>query len=236
MKKKHIAMLTASLAAAIPVGARAQAAAPDLTTVSLAAEAEVRGAPDVADITAGVVTQAADASAALSANASRMQAVVGALRKAGVAERDIQTSTLNLQPEYSYPKEGTPVLNGYRANNQVQVTLRDLRNAGKVIDALVAQGANQIDGPSFRIDRSDELMDKARAEAVRKGRARADLYAQAAGMRVKRLISITETGSARPPVPVMRAMAVSADAKEASPVAEGEVSLVARLQMLFELQ
>ena len=238
MKSKHLAALAAAIAAISSSGVLAQgqpqiAAVPTLLTLS--AEASANAEPDVADIGAGVVTQATEASAALSANAEKMTRVVAALRKAGIAERDIQTSGLNLQPQYRYEQNQPPVLTGYQVNNRVSVTLRDLRQAGKIIDTLVAEGANQVDGPSFRVDKPEPLMDKARAEAVRIGKSRADLYARAAGMKVRRILSMSEQGSSQPmPMPMPRVMAM--EAKADSPIAPGEVRLAATLTMVFELE
>jgi len=201
------------------------------------AEAGVQGVPDVADIGAGVVTQAPEASAALASNADKMSRVVAALRKAGVQERDIQTSGLNLQPQYRYEQNKPPVLTGYQVTNRVSVTLRDLRQAGKIIDTLVAEGANQVDGPNFRIDKPEPLMDQARAEAVRIGRARAELYAKASNLKVKRIASISELGAAPPmpfPMPAPRVMAMEARAD--SPIVPGELRLAASLTMVFELE
>ena len=205
--------------------------------LTLSAEAEVQAAPDIADIGAGVVTQASDAGGALAANSMQMTRVVAALKRAGVAERDIQTSGLNLQPQYRYDQNQPPVLTGFQASNRVQVTLRDIKGSGKVIDTLVMEGANQIDGPNFRISAPEPLLDKARAEAVRKARARAELYAQAAGLKVKRITSISEGFEQRPPMLMMRSIAM-ADAAPASPppIAPGEMGLVARVTMAFELE
>lgn len=232
MKKKHLAATVAMAMATVPAVAQQ---APTLLT--LTATAEAQGAPDIADIGAGVVTQATEAEAALRANSEKMTRVMAALRKAGVAERDIQTSGISVQPQFRYEERQAPILTGFQASNRVQVTLRDLKAAGRVIDTLVAEGANQIDGPSFRIQNPDPLMDKARQEAVRKARARAELYAAAAGMRVKRIATISETQEFRPPQPMMRAMAMdSVPSAPPPPVAPGEVGLVASITMAFELE
>lgn len=232
MKRMKIAAIVAATLGA--TSALAQAAP---ATLTLSAEAEVQAAPDIADIGAGVVTQAADAQAALAANSTQMTRVVAALRKAGVADRDIQTSGLNLQPQYRYEQNQAPILTGFQASNRVQVTLRDLKGSGKVIDTLVKEGANQIDGPNFRVSNPDPLMDKARAEAVRKARARAELYAQAAGLKVKRITSISEGFEQRPPMPMMRSVAMAEAAPAPPPpIAPGEVGLVARVTMAFELE
>ena len=233
MTNAKIAIAVAAALAAVPALAQ-QAPA----TLTLSAEAEVQAAPDIADLGAGVVTQAADAGSALATNSTQMARVVAALKKAGIADRDIQTAGLNLQPQYRYEQNQPPILTGFQAANRVQVTLRDLKGSGKVIDTLVKEGANQIDGPNFRISAPEPLLDKARAEAVRKARARAELYAQAAGLKVKRITSISEGFEQRPPMPMMRsaAMAEAAPAAPPPPIAPGEVGLVARVTMAFELE
>ncbi len=228
-------MKRAKLAAAIAAAMTASAAVAQQqpATLNLTATAEVQAAPDIAGIGAGVVTQAAEAQAALAANSEKMVRVIAALKKAGVADRDIQTSGLNLQPQFRYEQNQPPVLTGFQASNRVQVTLRDLKAAGRVIDTLVKEGANQIDGPDFRVAAPEPLLDKARAEAVARARARAELYAQAAGLRVVRITSISEGFEQRPPMPMPRM--VAAEAAAAPPVSPGEVGLSATVSMAFEL-
>jgi uncharacterized protein YggE len=225
------AKLAAAIAAAMTTSAAVAQQQP--ATLNLTATAEVQAAPDIAGIGAGVVTQAAEAQAALAANSEKMVRVIAALKKAGVADRDIQTSGLNLQPQFRYEQNQPPVLTGFQASNRVQVTLRDLKAAGRVIDTLVKEGANQIDGPDFRVAAPEPLLDKARAEAVARARARAELYAQAAGLRVVRITSISEGFEQRPPMPMPRM--VAAEAAAAPPVSPGEVGLSATVSMAFEL-
>ena len=229
MKTKKLA---AALAAALAASSALAQQAP--TTLTLSATSEVQAAPDIAAIGAGVVTQAPDAQTALSANSEKMVRVVAALRKAGIAERDIQTSGLNVQPQFRYEQNQPPVLTGFQASNRVQVTLRDVKSTGRVIDALVKEGANQIDGPDFRVANPEPLLDRARTEAVKRARARADLYAAAAGLSVKRITAINEGFEQSQPMPKMRMMAMEASA-DAAPVAPGEVSLSATVTMAFEL-
>ncbi|MGQ5702517.1 SIMPL domain-containing protein [Sandaracinobacteroides sp. A072] len=243
MKKRHIVALLAAMAAA---STSAQVAAQtaglatgpgtrEATTLDISATADVRAAPDIAEIGAGVVTQATDAAAALAANSTRMNRVVAALRKAGVADRDIQTSSLSLQPQFRYEKDREPILTGFQASNQVRVTLRDLKNAGRVIDALVAEGANSIHGPQFRVEKPDPLLDKARTDAVALARARADLYARAAGMKVKRILSIREGVTSDQPMPMPR-VAMAMESRADSPVEPGEVQMAVTVSMQFELE
>ncbi|TPE64478.1 DUF541 domain-containing protein [Sandaracinobacter neustonicus] len=234
MKSSHIAAIVAAATAATAAAAQPAAqTTPAPATLDLSATAEVQAAPDIASIGAGVVTQAPEAQAALSANSEKMVRVVAALKKAGVADRDIQTSGLNLQPQFRYEQNQPPQLTGFTASNRVQVTLRDLKGAGKVIDTLVKEGANQIDGPDFRVAAPEPLLDKARAEAVAKARARAELYAQAAGLKVVRITEISEGFQQQAPSPKVRTMAMEAAAD--TPVSPGEIGLSATVTMAFEL-
>lgn len=197
---------------------------------------EVTRVPDVAIISAGVVTRQQTASAAIQENSSRMERVLSALRRAGVADRDVQTSSINLNPEYRYQENQPPQLVGYTASNQVSIRFRDIRNSGKILDALVAEGANQINGPNLTIDKPETALDEARTQAVAKGMARAEIYARALGKRVARVVSISEGGGnypVPPPMPVMmEARAAAADTK----IVPGEQKLQVTLSMVFDLQ
>jgi uncharacterized protein YggE len=164
-----------------------------------------------------------------------MQRVLGALKRAGIAERDIQTSNVNLNPEYRYPENQSPQLVGYTASNNVTIRFRDIQSSGKILDALVAQGANQINGPSLTVDKPEAALDEARGKAIAIGRARAELYARSIGMRVVRLVAMNESGgyAAPPPMP----MYARADMAQAKTVIEpGEQKLQVGLAMTFELQ
>ena len=205
------------------------------TRLDISATGEVSRVPDLAIITAGVVAKAPTASAALQESASRMQRVVAALKRAGIADRDIQTSNVNLNPEYRYPENQSPQLTGYSASNNVTVRFRDVRTSGRILDALVGEGANQISGPNLTIDNTDAALDEARAKAVAVGRERAQAYARSLGMRVVRLVAVSETGgnSIVQPLP-MYARADVAMAK--TQIEPGEQKLQVTLAMTFELQ
>lgn len=212
------------------------------TLLSVSAEGRSDRAPDLAVFNAGVATQGKTAAEALGANSAAMTRVIAALKRAGIADRDIQTSNLSINPVYSEPRrlpDGTteptaPEIVGYRVNNTVSVRQRRLGDYGQVIDTLVSAGANQVNGPSFALDHPDEALDAARVEAVKKARARADLYARAAGLRVVRIVSIGEGGGYSPPMPMYR-MAVADAAPAPTPVAAGEVSLNVSVTVQFEL-
>ena len=189
--------------------------------------------PDIATISAGVVTQASRAGDAMAANTRAMTATVAALKHAGVADRDIQTQSINLQPQYRYGDNQPPVLTGYQASNRVSVRLRDLKGAGGVIDALVGAGANQIDGPTLSVEHPEAALDEARAKALATARTRADLYAKTAGLTVRRIVRISESDGAPP---IVRPMAMMARAKaDSTPVEAGEQELTVSLSVVFEL-
>ena len=206
------------------------------TRLDVSATGEVTRVPDIAVITAGVVTRSATAGSAIQQNASRMERVIGALKRAGVADRDIQTSSISLNPEYRYQENQPPELVGYTASNQVTIRFRDIRNSGRILDTLVAEGANQINGPTMTIEHPESALDEARASAVAAGRARAELYARAIGKRVARILSISESGVHAPPQPPMPyAMAASAERADTK-IMPGEQKLEVTLAMVFELQ
>ena len=207
------------------------------TRLDIVATGESRQTPDIAVINAGVVTQAPTASAALADNNRRMQAIFRALDGAGIAERDIQTASINLNARYDYTNRSEPRLLGYTATNQLTIRFREIDRAGAIIDALVAQGVNQINGPSLQIDSPDAALDDARRDAIRIAQERANLYASAAGMRVVRIVEISEAGAARPPVMMARGtMAMDASAESSLQIAPGEQRLTASVSVTFELQ
>ena len=233
-------MIRAAMTAAALMAVAAPAAAQELRPISgtrldVVATGEAERVPDLVRIQAGVMTQAPTASEAIRRNAEQMQSVRAALRRAGVAERDIQTSSINLHPEWRHIENRTPELIGYRAHNQVSVRFRDIANAGRILDALVAAGANEISGPTFGIERPEEALDEARTEAIATARQRADLYARALGMRVVRVLSVSEASMGYgPPQPMaMRQMAVADASTEIVP---GEQTLSVNLTVSFELQ
>ena len=240
---KHVLLAAALLAAAaMPAAAEAQQAPSITQTIAgtrldVNATGEVTRVPDLAIITAGVVTRSATAGGAIQQAATRMARVREALRQAGIADRDIQTSNISLEPQYTYANNQPPKLNGYAATNQLSIRFRDIENTGKILDALVAQGANQINGPNLTIDKPEAALDEARAKAVAAARARADLYARSLGMRVARVVSVSESGGSFP-VPPPMPMYARAEAAQAadSKIEAGEQKLQVNLAVTFELQ
>jgi hypothetical protein len=228
-------------AAAMPSAALAQQSTINQTIagtrLDVSATGEVTRVPDLAIISAGVITRSATASGAIQEAATRMARVREALSRAGIADRDIQTSNISLSPQYSYVKDQPPRLNGYSASNQLNVRFHDIASTGKILDALVAEGANQINGPNLTIEKPEAALDEARAKAVASGRARAELYARSLGLRVVRVVSVSESGgyAPPPPMPPMVMMAARAE-RDQTAIDPGEQKLQVNVAMTFELQ
>lgn len=208
------------------------------TVLDVVAEGRTTRTPDLATIRAGVVTTAPTAAAAMRDNADRMARVLAGLRRAGVAARDVQTAQVSLQPQYRYAENQPPVVTGYQASNNVAVRFREIARAGAILDGLVVDGVNQIDGPTLTLDKPDAALDEARGDAIRRARARAELYARAAGLRVERIVAIAEGGAqGGGPPPVFAADARAMRRGEArTEVAAGEAEVTATVTVRFLLR
>ena len=206
------------------------------TLLSISAEGSSEARPDMAVINLGVTTEGATAQAALQANAQRMTALTQALRRAGVAERDIQTANVSVNPQQEYREGQSPRITGYQANNTVTAKVRSIDNVGRVIDAAVGAGGNTVNGVSFSHQNPDAQMDVARRAAITEARRRADLYASALNMRVVRVVAVAEGGAYSPPMPMpMYARAeVAMDAR--TPIAPGEIETRVNVNVTFELR
>jgi uncharacterized protein len=230
-----------ALCAAAPTAVAAQAVQAPMpaiagTRLEVSATGEATRVPDLAIISAGVVTRQTTATAAIQENAERMERVLSALKRVGIEERDVQTSSINLNPEYRYQDNRSPELVGYSASNQVSIRFHDIRNTGKILDALVAEGANQINGPTLTIDKPEAALDEARLKALANGRARADVYARALGRRVARIVSISESGGSYPVPPPMPMMMEARNQAADSKILPGEQKLQVTLSIVFDLQ
>ncbi len=238
---RNLSLASALALAAIPVTmASAQEAGAQAVTgtrLDIVATGEVTRVPDIARISSGVVTVAPTATAAIEQNAARMASVRAALRRAGIADRDIQTSSISLNPEYRYVENRPPVLTGYRAGNEVTVRFRDIKNTGGILDALVAQGANQINGPMLGLEKPEAALDEARLAALTTARSRAEVYARSLGKRVRRILSVSEAGAHYVPVPrPMMREAAQVSAVSRTDIDPGEQSVSISLSVSFELE
>jgi uncharacterized protein YggE len=224
-----------ALASAPAMAQSAPDAAFRATTFSLAASGETNVAPDMATITLGVQTDDMTAAGALKANGAKMNQVMAALRKAGIADRDIQTSNLNVNPQYVYEQNQPPKFNGYQVTNQVTVTVRDLSKLGQAVDATVGAGANTVGGISFGLQNPQVAEDAARMDAVKALQAKADLYARATGYKIVRLVNLGEGGgyAPAPPMPVF-AMA-KREMADSTQIAGGELKVRIDVTATYEV-
>jgi uncharacterized protein YggE len=215
----------------LPIAASAAEAGPRLITIT--GTGEVRAVPDQAELSAGVITEARTAAAALAENSRRMNSVFEAIKKLGVSDRSIQTSGFNVSPQYpAYNSNEPQRITGYQVTNTVQVKLADLKQTGPALDALVAEGANNINSVGFSIADPAPLLAKARAEAVREATEEAETYARAAGVKLGAVQTIEESGSE----PVRPLMEMRAMAPAPTPVAAGEQSVTASVTISWEIQ
>lgn len=202
--------------------------------VEVTGEGSVSAAPDFARLTLGVTTADKDARRAMAENAQTANAVVALIKAEGVAPADIQTSGLSISPVYAQPtpaQAGAPSIAGYSVSNNVTVTARDISRLGTLLDKAVGAGANTVYGIAFGQNDPSALLDKARPLAVADAKRKADIYANAAGARVGRLMQLTEEGGPQPVALAARAYAKNAP----TPVEAGEDRLGVVVTARFEL-
>lgn len=226
-------LMALALTTALPVAAQeAPAAAPG--TITVTGEGSTEAVPDMATLSIGVTTVGDTAAASLQANSTAMQAVIDRLKAAGLADRDLQTTGLSVNPNWTgYDSSSTsgPTISGYTAANILTVRIRALEGLGAALDAAVTDGANTLNGLSFGLADPRPAMDGARKAAVADARAKAELLAEAAGVNLGRVMTLTEGGGYGAPVPMYKAEA----ALSAVPVQQGEVSYSASVTIVYEI-
>jgi uncharacterized protein YggE len=203
-------------------------AADKLLTVG--GEATVSVAPDTAVMRIGVTSQGKTAREASAANSKQMTSVLSAIKDTGIADRDVQTSRLSLQPQYDPNKSGTARLLGFQVTNQVTIKVRDIDKLPAILDRAIAAGANEMSGIEFVVSEQSKLLDQARDDAIADAHRKAELYAKAAGVKLGRVMAINEEGSSPPPRPMVQAMRAGA-----VPVAPGEQNLRASVTVSYEI-
>jgi uncharacterized protein len=210
-------------------------------TITIEGHGEVMAAPDMAQINSGVTTQGATAREALDANTAAMADLIAELKAAGIEARDIQTSGFSVNPNYVYTDERDangyslpPKINGYQVANTVTVTVRNLDSLGAILDKSVTVGANTVNGVTFAVADPSELYNEARKEAFEDARAKAELYAAAAGATLEEIQSISETQGFNNPQPYpMYARAEAADSSV--PVEAGEMAFAINVNVQWEM-
>ncbi|UWQ13115.1 SIMPL domain-containing protein [Aliiroseovarius sp. M344] len=191
--------------------------------------------PDMARISLGVTKDAVEAGAALDEVASIAQSIFARLAEVGIEPRDMQSSQVNLSPQYDYNRnsEGPAKLTGFIASTMVTVRVRDLSQLGPIMSAVTADGANQLNGLQFDLQDRQPAEDEARANAVKDAMARANVLAEAAGVTLGSIVSIQE-GGGNVPAPAYGRMAMEAVQSD-MPVAAGELEIGSSVTMVFEL-
>lgn len=236
-------ILTASaLTLATTIPATAMAASIEIEAegpvIELSIYESVTVAPDIATIGAGVSTEADTAVEAMRANAEEMTAVIDKIKTLGVAEKDIQTTGISLNARYDYDRTSRKqIFRGYQVSNRVSVKLREIDKVGDALDALVAAGATDLNGPQFSIEDDEAAKDAARTRAVERGMARARAYAAVIGGDDVRVLEISESLQGRSQMPILAARSADAEgiSLASTPVQPGQVSTGVSLVMKFEV-
>lgn len=238
MIRPAIALLAAS-ALSIPAHTLAAAdiqIAASGPVVELSVFESVSVAPDMATIGAGVTSEAPTATEALRQNSAEMIRVIARIKALGVAEKDIQTTGINLNAMYEYSQETQrPVFRAYQVSNRVSVILRNIDDTGKVLDALVAAGATDLNGPSFSIENDEAAKDSARKRAFERAQAQAKAYAEMLGYDDARVLVIAESIEGQTPMPEMAEMRLSVAKSDTPPVQPGMVTSGISITIKYEL-
>ncbi len=235
------AVVSAGLFALVPLlgaaamsDAKAQAPLPS-RWIMVAGHGSVDAPPDSAEISTGVVTEAATARAAVDASNATMRKVIDGLKAAGVDAKDIQTQQFQISPRYRTYKERGQQIDGYTVSNQVRVKVRALPRLGEILDSVVTLGANQGSSINFIVSDAEKRKDEARKKAIENARHRAQILAQAAGANLGSVLTITEevVGGPRPPRPMVTRSSMSADSV---PIETGTETLSVRVEVAFTLE
>lgn len=224
-------MLVLSTALISPFAALAEAPTP---TITVTGEATVQATPDMATISLGVTTVGETGAEAMAANSEALAKVIDLLKAAGIEDKDLQTQNLSLNPNWSstgLSSSGAPTITGYTAANILSVRVRDLAKLGGVLDAAVGDGANTLNGLSFDLSQPRPAQDEARKAAAQDARARAELLATAAGVKLGRVLSISESQGYGGPMPVM----YEAKSDSSVPVQAGQVGMMASVTISYEI-
>ena len=235
-------LLAATALSMIPIAISAQTVvqvtpSAEMPVITVSATESIDTAPDLAVVSAGVSTLAPTAVAALQANSAKMTRMVAAVRAAGVAERDIQTRGISINADYAYVNNAQQ-FRGYRASNTVSIRSRDIPGLGRFLDALVTAGGNQIEGPSFTVEKPEPLINQARGRALVSAQANADALARQAGFKRARLLALSENSN-RAFGQNLRAFDVSAPppvVQTSAPIAPGEVSTSVTVTATYRLE
>jgi uncharacterized protein YggE len=237
------ALIAALLTVASVAPGHAQGTAENERLITVTGEGTVEGAPDLALITLGVVSEAKAASEALAANSQSMSRIIDALKQGGIEQRDLQTFGFSVDPVYSQATEGGdpsvpfhPEIVGYRVQNNVTLRVRDLSRVGAILDQVVTLGANSISGPTFTVNDATALQDKARGAAIADALRKGNLYAGAASVSLGDIFRIDES-FAPPPQPYASAPMMRMEAAQSDvPIESGALTFKMQVTVSWRIE
>lgn len=233
-RAKSVLLVMSLIAGGSPAMSQTEPKAP-VRTIRLDSMGGVKAKPDIAQITLGVTAEADTARAALDQNSAAMTRVIEALKQTGLVEEDIQTIDFAVRSRFENSKtEGKNVITGYRVVNLIRITVRDLTKLGDILDRAVSQGSNEMGGIQFNVADPAKLLDEARKRAMDSARRKAELYAQAAGSRLGRVITIDEQSVSPWRANSMTSMRMDTKAMDV-PIQPGEAELQVNISVLWEL-
>jgi uncharacterized protein len=240
MRNKSILIVSLILLAlgltACGSGTLAQVEQPEVRTIQVMGKSLVFTTPDIARITIGVRTEGDEAAEALTRNNLDAQQVIDMILAMGVEEKDVQTTNFSIYLSYDYDERGRPQRSFYVVENMVSVTVRELDILGDLLDQVVASGANTIHGIQFDVDDKTAALEEARVEAVADARAQAEQLAQAAGVQLGVVRSITTQTSYPSPFYFDQVrMEVAAEA-DGVPISQGQVSVSMEVTIIYEIR
>jgi uncharacterized protein YggE len=230
-----IAFLAAAAALVPTPQAQAQPQSPPDGRVVVIGEGSVGVTPDYAQVESGVTTRAKTVKEATDANSKLMAAITSAVLESGIAQTDVQTSRFSVQPVYAPQEPRTePKLVGYSISNQVRVKIRQIGKVGEILDRLITAGVTNVGNIAFLVSDPSNALDQAREAAIADARHKAEVYAHASGLRLGRVIWITEDSGFAPPIP-MRAPGAATAMAAPVPIAIGEDTLRVRVTVGFDV-
>ena len=205
----------------------------DQNQIRVVGTATVSTTPDIAKSQIGVQTFNSEVEPAVDENNRKAEAIIQALRQQGIEERDIQTSHFSIYPQRNYKDDRPEEIIGYQVDNSISVVIRDLTAIGKVLQSTIDAGANTISGVTFTLDDPEPFRSDARTKAIKNARERAQSMAEAAGIKLGKVISINEVSSSG--YITARADYDKVAAAEEVPIQPGELELTVQVEMVFEI-
>jgi uncharacterized protein YggE len=222
---------------AAPAGAQPATSQPDVPVIVTQGFGTVKAPPDRAWVTIAAESRAKGPKEAQKMNAAAMSAVLEQLKRTGLAENAIQTTSYDLQPEFDY-RDGRQTLRGYVARNTIEVRVDDLPKLGEILELAVTSGATSVSGVRFDLKDRDTAEREAIKRAVADARARAEAAAAGAGATIDRIVRIEEhrSGPMPPPRPMMMATRETLQVSDAPPVAPGELEIRATVTLTVAIR